>query len=97
MKFYVVALALLVAFVCIAESRSVETERAVDADLEDDLDDLEEYLEGIAEALELEDFPDTEEARGETFDKLKEKLKTFYQKLVEKAEDLKGDLKAKLS
>nr|Q1ELU9.1 RecName: Full=M-zodatoxin-Lt5a; Short=M-ZDTX-Lt5a; AltName: Full=Latarcin-5; Short=Ltc-5; Flags: Precursor [Lachesana tarabaevi]CAJ81650.1 latarcin 5 precursor, pLtc 5 [Lachesana tarabaevi] len=77
MKYCVVILALLVALVCITESRSTETGYAVAETLEDnDLDELQAYLEEIAEASEMEDFSNIEEARG-FFGKMKEYFKKF--------------------
>nr|Q1ELU2.1 RecName: Full=M-zodatoxin-Lt3b; Short=M-ZDTX-Lt3b; AltName: Full=Latarcin-3b; Short=Ltc-3b; Flags: Precursor [Lachesana tarabaevi]CAJ81657.1 latarcin 3b precursor, pLtc 3b [Lachesana tarabaevi] len=81
MKTYAVLLALVVAFVCIAESTGYPVE-----DLEDDeLTELEAeaLLEDLLEDLELEDLDYNEEARS--WASMAKKLKEYMEKLKQRA------------
>nr|C0HJV8.2 RecName: Full=Met-lysine-1b; Short=MLys-1b; Flags: Precursor [Lachesana tarabaevi]AOH73457.1 Met-lysine-1b precursor [Lachesana tarabaevi] len=99
MKSFVFALALIVAFACISESKSDHTGYEEEENLEDsELTDLvaAALLEELAEASEMDDLSYTEEAGGERMDKLeemalklKDKLKTMAEKGAQMGEKLK--------
>nr|Q1ELU1.1 RecName: Full=M-zodatoxin-Lt2a; Short=M-ZDTX-Lt2a; AltName: Full=Latarcin-2a; Short=Ltc-2a; Short=Ltc2a; Flags: Precursor [Lachesana tarabaevi]CAJ81658.1 latarcin 2a precursor, pLtc 2a [Lachesana tarabaevi] len=73
MKYFVIALALAVALVCIAESTAYE----VNEELENELDDLDDAA-WLAVAEELQGLEDFEESRG-LFGKL---IKKFGRKAI---------------
>nr|Q1ELT9.1 RecName: Full=M-zodatoxin-Lt1a; Short=M-ZDTX-Lt1a; AltName: Full=Latarcin-1; Short=Ltc-1; Short=Ltc1; Flags: Precursor [Lachesana tarabaevi]CAJ81660.1 latarcin 1 precursor, pLtc 1 [Lachesana tarabaevi] len=87
MKYFVVALALAVALVCIAESTAYD----VNEELENELDDLSDaaWLAKAAEDLQaLDDFEESEESRSMWSGMWRRKLKKLRNALKKK---LKGE------